>query len=248
MRSVFVLFAAGALFVLSGCSCMPTHFGQIENYPASNDYQLVDDPAPDEEMCTLIIDGGLTLTGIIDISSKRLAGGSYASWESYLQITAGERTLTFDYSSTSSNDSGGYTIITTSSAEDIDVTYEFEPGHTYKVFPRINYTENSVVIEIEETSFPVRFGFRMGPYLGWHRSTSGFPFTGPFILVQTGVAAPIGNSIMEFMAEANLGFIGYHPFEEDASMFNTINAQAGGTANFYFGKSLKKMGLALAAG
>jgi hypothetical protein len=87
----------------------------------------------------------------------------------------------------------------------------------------------------------------MGPYLGWHRNIQGFPFVGPFILAQVGVAVPAGNSTVEFLAEANAGLLGYNPFEEDSPMFN-VNAQAGGTANFYFGKSREKIGFGLGGG
>jgi hypothetical protein len=260
---MFLLFAAGALFVLGGCSHMPVHYGQIENYPASNDYQPVDDPAPEEELCTLVINGTLYLSGIegTDRSWRGSLGPGFAY---YLKIAAGERTLTFDFSATSSRESGNYIITTTSSADAVNVRYEFEPGHIYTVYPMVNRAENSVSIGIEETSFPVRFGWRMGPYVGWQQGSANSPFGGLFALVQAGFTLPAGNSLMEFLAEANAG-VGYSPFKKESSVYVApedgvkedsaafvdiigLNAQAGGTANFYFGKSEKKTGFGLGGG
>jgi hypothetical protein len=246
MKRTVVVGIVCTVLVLGGCSQMPRHFGQIENYPASNDYKLIDDPVSAEELCTLVIDGTLTLKGMGELGQIQwdaygLSGAAY-----YLKITAGKKTLVFDYFSSSRTNTGDWIIITTSKAKGIGITYEFEPGHTYEVFPIYN-AEGSVPIGIKETSFPVRLGWRMGPYLGWHRSPSGFPFVGPFILAQGGVTIPAGNSTMEFLAEANAGALGYNPFEEDSSLFNP-SAQVGGTANFYFGKSWKKTGIGLGGG
>jgi hypothetical protein len=62
---------------------------------------------------------------------------------------------------------------------------------------------------------------------------------------------------MEFLAEAN-GGLGYSPFKKDSPIYDEdvdgfvarfdSNGQAGGTANFYFGKSLKKTGLGFGGG
>jgi hypothetical protein len=242
-----VLTALAVGFVLGGCSAMPRYYGQIENYPVTNDYKLVDDPAPDEELCTLVIAGTLELVRIGEPGQIWEDGSYGGNGTCYLKITAGERTLEFDYFSSNTTHTGDWIITETSKANSISITYEFEPGHTYRVFPEIDSAEKSVAIGIEETSFPVRFGWRMGPYLGWHRNIQGFPFAGPFILAQAGITLPAGSSAMEFLAEANAGLLGYNPFEEGSPLFN-VNAQAGGTANFYFGKSWKKTGFGLGGG
>jgi hypothetical protein len=240
---VFLLSGAALLvgLMLIGCSDMPRHYGQIENYPSSNDYRRVDDPAPEEELCTLIIDSSLRFKGS---KGNNYKGSKYSAY--YLKIAAGERQLVFDYWHSSSWDDGRYIHTTTSSAKGIAAYHEFEAGRTYSVYPVIS--GGRVSIGIEETSFPVRPGWRMGPYIGWHRNTSGVPSLSPSVLLQLGLTAPFGNNAMEFIAEGNLGFIGYSPFDEEYIAPFNINAQIGGTANFHFGKSLKKTGFGLGGG
>jgi hypothetical protein len=259
VRRVFILCITGTMIVLGGCDSMPGHYGQIENYPASNHYRQVDDPVPDETLCTLIIDGTLTLARMGE-AGQPWNDGSYGYTTGYsLRITAGERTLAFHYDRSSSVTSGNWIITTESGARGIEVTHEFEPGHTYRVYPIINNAERSVVIGISETSFPVQFGTRIGPYLGWQQGLINAPLAGLFALAQVGFAVPAGDLSMEFLAEANAG-IGYSPFKTESSVYIPpengedpvaaldFNLQAGGTVNFYFGKSLKKTGLGLGGG
>jgi hypothetical protein len=248
LRRVFLLLAMGIMVVVGGCSHMPAHFGQVENYPASNNYRLIDDPVPEEELCTLVIDGTLELRNM-EGTGQRWNGSYWASSGWSMRIAAGERTLGFDYSSSSSTTNGSWITTTTSSAKGLGITYEFEPGHTYRVYPDIN--GKTVTVAINETSFPVQFGWRMGPYLGWQQGLDKNPFAGLFVLAQAGAMVPVGDIAMEFLAEANAG-IGYSPFVESVEGEEPVplggNVQTGGTANFYFGKSGKKTGVGLGGG
>jgi hypothetical protein len=254
IRCVFILFVSGTMLVLGGCSQMPRHYGQIENYPASRGYRLVDDPVPNKELCTLLIEEGLILHSIG--RSGAIQGPFMAGFS--LRIAAGERTLVFDYETSSNSYSGTTTTVTTFRAKDIGVTYTFEPGRTYRVYPSIDNGKKSVSVAIDETSLPVQMGFRMGPYLGWQRGMKA-PFAGVFVLAQAGVMVTADDLSMEFIAEGNAG-VGYSPFMKESPAYvensklddfessTDVSAQTGGTANFYFGKSQKKAGFGLGGG
>jgi hypothetical protein len=259
IKRVFVLFITGTMLVLDGCSNMPIHYGQIENYPASNNYRRIDDPVLDKELCTLIVAPSLTLRRVD--GAGRTWSAPYSVSGCSLRIAAGDRTLMLDYSSSSSRTSmdGEWILTTTYSAEDLNITYEFEPGRTYRVYPVRNIAEKSVTIEIEETAFPVQLGWRMGPYLGWQQGgMANAPMAGLFAIAQAGIAVTADDIFMEFLAEANAGF-GYSPFKKESSVYEDensndfvdtvdFNGQAGGTVNFYFGKSRKKTGLGIGGG
>jgi hypothetical protein len=72
---------------------MPRHFGQIENYPLSNDYELVDDPLPDEELCTLVLASTLTLVRMGEPGQIWLDGSYGGDEVSFLKIAAGDNSL-----------------------------------------------------------------------------------------------------------------------------------------------------------
>jgi hypothetical protein len=190
---------------------MPIHYGQIDNYPAHNNYQLIDNPVPEEELCTLLIDDTLTLRSLDGPGRIGSYGVKHTAGGYSLRIAAGTRTLGFSYFDTSSTTSGEWITTTTYTANDIGTSYDFEPGRIYSVFPMVSNA--SVTIEISETSFPVQLGWRMGPYLGWQQGiTAKTPIAGLFALGQAGLVVTAGDISMEFLGEVNAGF-GYSPFK-----------------------------------
>jgi hypothetical protein len=216
-----VLIAAGTMAALAGCnSIMPVHYGQVEQ------------PEPGEELCTLIIDSALELN---------YWGHDRYSNVSILQIPAGVHGLTFDYIGISTATTPSRIITTTSTAENIPVTYEFLPGRRYKAEPVFSRTGNQerVGVEITETSIPVRAGVRFGIFPGWLVGNSGQQELGVHVSVQAGLVTT-GNIPVEFMAEGNIG-AGYNFFAD-------FTIQGGGTVNAYFGKSKEKTGLGIGGG
>jgi len=126
------LLLLGLFFILSGCA-----FTKKISF---------DESLPEEQQCTLEIPFELTVT---DIDGTNV-NWKVSFWEHefgvkkiIVKIPAGKHILTVDYFSSSYYGSW----YTTSTANDLKVEYDFQPGVNYKLTPKIVWNYISIVVE-----------------------------------------------------------------------------------------------------
>jgi hypothetical protein len=213
-----------AVFSLAGCV---SYQGQIDR------------SVPMTEQCTLFVDP--------DLKNMRFEDETVdmSEWPGSYSVPAGKHTISFDYSSSTYQTQGGYTIKTTSTARGLKVTYDFKPGYKYNVVPFV--ADRIVAINIEETGKKKSDSFYIGPEarygmgLGWVPGLFGLfsrednedqgytNMIGWLHNYQLGIIVD-NKTLMGFFAEVTAG-IGYSPGSLFGLAFHT-----GGIYELYFGQ------------
>ena len=219
------------VLITASCTTTTTYHGQY------------DKSVPREEQATLIIPTTLTSVRLNGSSLGGLGfreGGNGLGNYNIIKIPSGLHTITANFYQVNNSTSGGWETTTTLTASGLEITHDFYPGQSYKIW--VSVWSDTVSLSIEESSSAAE---PMDLYIGGGKVIGRYPqegepngnFGAVIIDYQGGIFFPSGNTIW-----------GLYFIDVGFAFGDGLNIRAGASSDVFFGQGAYLPGVGLGGG